>query len=1005
MKKSLFITILVFAFVMLGMGAVFANSGSGLASTGSGLSLELPISHDNVEVLGDTPIDMQYTTMSGSSTNDLVLPTGPQQPTLNLANVEEVTTLGARVDGVSAAMLDELGVSSTGQPFELMMPVETAAGARFFTGCYSQTGWLQIAGNTGVVYDCELLPVPPTVLGASGTTVDDALDGFYFEFPPGWTITAINSAPPPSQDGNPANCTGGVFPPAGYTFIQALDPFGFGANSVFFGLFDGTTLPPFTALSGCGPFWDDGTAPRLQFQVVADIPADRVSPQPAPLTAPYPGDCPGSVNVALDDGWLFANRENNTVRGIFGAGAVGFTAGFAVGDGRISGGTEYFLMQYNTGCPEPIVEIHKGTLGGPFGSTCALPDDATYMNYQHGDFNVLEVLPGDNVDYCYVIDNVSADYDTPVTVFVDVNGNSNFDGCDFAGGEDFCLFNYNTAAPRRVSVTNHDVLDDIVGDIDNNGAAGIITTDQITYDPADAFSPNANPTYRVEADNFAAPSATCVESNVFNTATYTTTTAAGYGRQQFSTTTIFGTYNYFGQDESLNAFPDINAEDNANVRVRSVDVGITKTAPISVGSGDTFSYTLLVSNGLGYGTDVTTTDTLDPLLSSAGDCSVTYVDYPNALTIGAASCDRNDANNGEAGVTCTFDTSAVAGETVGVVDFDFAYTTPRNDPPILYSNLSYMNDVEATLTSDAATAFGPLFCNSKSGDCTMSFDRDTFFFGETVGSTWTFTLEDIFGDDVDPEHLLDPARLSLTIYPVDTDTATFAPLNDTRFLAGYSDPGVIYTCPVTADPSETVVCRDQVVNNTADVTTGFTDADVCDAAATSNTTATTIVGLEAGFEVDKVETSTPANPPNYAIGEGITFDIMITNTGDIDLDNLMLTDVWDASCMTCVDPSGGVASLAVGNSTTIAVSCTATASSANCNNTATVVDTALQGDSGSWTNSACNFTDTSGTGVPTPVQLQSVDVTASANVWLIAIVTMALVLALGTLGYRRRQQS
>lgn len=1004
MKKTFFIALIVlFTFVVLRLGVALANSGAELATTDNAMSHDLPIALANP--LGNLPTDIQHTSMSGSSTGDWVLPSGPA-PTLQIDRLEPVTTMGARVEGISADELDDLGISSTGQPFELMMPVETAAGARFFTGCYSQTGWLQIASNTGVVYDCELLPVPPTIFGPSPTTVDDALDGFYFEFPPGWTVTAINSAPPPSQDGNAANCTGGVFPPAGYSYFQAIDPFGAAPNSVFFGLFDGANLPPFSARSGCGPFWDDGTAPRLQFQVVADIPADRVSPQPAPLTAPYPGDCPGSVNFAIDDGWLFANRENNTIRAIFGPGAIGFVAGFGVGDGRISGGTEFFFMQYNTGCPEPIVEIHKGTLGGPFGSTCMLPDDATYMNYQHGDFNVLEVLPGDNVDYCYVIDNVSADYDTPVTVFVDVNGNMNFDGCDFGAGEDFCLFSYNTAAPRRVSVTNHNVLDDIVGDIDSNGAGGIITTDQITYDPADPFSPNANPTYRVEVDSFPAPSATCVESNVFNTAVYSTTTAAGYGRQQFSSTTIFGTYNYIGQDESLNAsFPDVNAEDSANVRVRSVDLGITKTAPISVTSGDTFNYTLLVSNGLGHGTDVTTTDSIDPLLSPAGDCTVTYVDYPNALTIGAASCNQNDANNGEPGVTCTFDTSAVAGETVGVVDFDFAYTTPRNDPPILYSNLSYMNEVEATLTSDAGSNFGPLFCNDKSGDCTMSFDRDTLFFGEAVGNTWTFTLVDAFGDEVDPEHLLDPARLSLTIYPIDTDTATFAPLNDTRFLAGYANPGIIYSCPVTADPSETVVCRDQDVNNTADAMTGFTDADVCDAAATSNTTTTTIVGLEAGFEVDKVETSTPANPPNYAIGEGITFDIMITNTGDIDLNNLMLTDVWDSSCMTCVDPSGSLPSLAAGNSTTIAVSCTATASSSNCNNTATVVDTALQSDAGSWTNSACNFEDTSGDGVPTPVQLQRVDAMASVNIQLIMLLAVALVLALATLTFWRRQQS
>lgn len=888
--------------------------------------------------------------------------------------------------------------------------------ANFLIGCYAeQAGWQQRPGNTGVLFDCTLNIIQDGIITPPGPnpTQDDALDGFIFQFPPGWTITSIPTAPVSNQ----VFCT----PP--WPVVAVLNPYGI-QEAAYFGYQNAGGWWPGEsgfAPTGCGAFQDVNIQDEITFQLTADIPASYATPPE------YPDTCPGSPVIALDDAWLNSNYTTNAIWTAWdlGTGGVfsfytdpGYIAGIGFFDGFYSSGADdIVLMRYNTSCPQPVIEVHKGILNGVNGS-CIGPEVSPYdyaadPTYEHGDYLLNDIYSGDTIDYCYVIENMSREFNTDIITFFDINGNSNFDGCDVNAGEDFCLNDYHIPKPRPVAVNNHNVVDTLLGDIDGNAINDIVSVDTITWDPADVDSPNTSPRFRVEQ---LPPTAlqladACVDGIVVNDVEYEAYTLAGYGRLQGSSTTIYGTYRYSATDGSFGgvtgpyidnpaANANIYAEDEAVVYVSGFDVDINKSGPITATQGDTIMYTLTVDNNQGWGEETTTDDTLPAGLSFAGQCQATYIDMDNPLTftatcVGGSDSDADgdrETNEGDGGINCTFDTSASAGEIVGVVDFQFTYNSyGAYDPAIRNQDINWSSFAQGNLTSDAGTAsfYNPLTCSQAggsvtgghAGDCTHLYTENSEFIGEVVGTSWTFTLANVAYNGPDPEHELDTSSLSLTIYPYTTASVT---LPDTQYVSEYTNNGIVYQCPVSIDlATPPAICRDidQVVTNQAstDASSFLPDADLaCDPSDTTTfDTTVTIPGDVLSFSVSKIETSTGSQPGGeYVAGtDPITFDITVTNTGDVPLGigDIDFSDVTDNPCMSCaLANTSNQTVIPPSESETVMVSCTSTSACVG----GTVCNTGTATYSGStsgWTDSSCVETLDSAPACVTFIDMTAID--------------------------------
>ena len=290
--------------------------------------------------------------------------------------------------------------------------------------------------------------------------------------------------------------------------------------------------------------------------------------------------------------------------------------------------------------------------------------------------------------------------------------------------------------------------------------------------------------------------------------------------------------------------------DTADVDVIGPAITIQKTPDLQqVVAGGDATFTITVTNtGDVDLTDVTVTDAL------AADCDAAFA----TLAVGAAES-----------YGCT-----VAGITA---DFTNTAAVTSDDP--------LGNAVTDTDTADV-DVINPAIAIQKTPDTQQALAGDTVTFDIAVTNTGDVDLTDVTVTDV---------------LAADCD-ATFATL-----AVG---AGATYSCTMTAGASDftnaAVVTGDDPLGNLV------TDSDTAD-----------VDIINPAIDIQKTPDTQQA-----LSGDTVTFDITVTNTGDVDLSNVTVVDVVAPDCDATV---GG---LAAGASTTY--SCTMTAGSTDFTNTASV---------------------------------------------------------------------
>jgi uncharacterized repeat protein (TIGR01451 family) len=396
--------------------------------------------------------------------------------------------------------------------------------------------------------------------------------------------------------------------------------------------------------------------------------------------------------------------------------------------------------------------------------------------------------------------------------------------------------------------------------------------------------------------------------------------------------------------------PDVDSTDTAAVDVTNPSIQIDKDpSSQQVVEGGTASFTITVTNnGDVELTDISVSDALAP------DCDRTGL---GPLAAGASIDYTCELDN----VTADFTNSATATGTPPVgpdvehtdtADVDAIVPsisvekTPDNQQvvngdPVTWT-ITVTNDGDVDLTSVQVSDALASACDNSIGDlavgasvsydCTLDLATEDFTneaiatgnppIGDPVGDNDTADV-DVINPSIDIEK--DPADQQVIIGSPVTWTLTVTNTGDVDLTDVEVTDAIAPICDnaigdLAAGASVSYDCTLEVVSgdftNTADVTgtppvgPPVTDSDDAD-----------VDAIDPSIEIEKT-TSTP----DIEDGETATFEITVTNTGDVDLENVEVTDALAPDC------DNSIGSLASGASVTY--SCTLTNVTSDLTNTA-----------------------------------------------------------------------
>jgi uncharacterized repeat protein (TIGR01451 family) len=333
-------------------------------------------------------------------------------------------------------------------------------------------------------------------------------------------------------------------------------------------------------------------------------------------------------------------------------------------------------------------------------------------------------------------------------------------------------------------------------------------------------------------------------------------------------------------DGSGNKNQDRSIQPSA-ITVENPDISVTKVADdAEIDAGDQAGFTITVTNnGPGDADDVSLTDTLP-----AG-VNWSFNQVSGGWTCGIA-----------AGVLTCGGTGFTLAEGASASVHVFG-TTDAQDCGVLSNtaNVSASNEAADSDGNNSATATVTVDCPQI--DITKTADDGTVSAGDTIGFTITATNNGAgtaHGVTV-TDTLPTDAGLSWTIDAANSDAGCSIAAGVLTCNWGDLASGASKSVHIT---STTTSATCGTVDNTASVTTSNDGSDTDDASVTVNCPEIQIV---------------KGGPDLAHVGDTIPYTFDVTNTGDVDLHDVTLTDpICDAGTIQLVDDGDGDATLAVG---------------------------------------------------------------------------------------------